>query len=212
MDRASFRAWLAGTARHMWVILTGVVLAVVGLITLLTGVSVPVLSPFVLSLLGLVFLLIASYRAYRDLLASLSVEGIATSGLRAGQQEPRAPELIPDLMQTYFRGHSIRIADLAEADGAIHGRTFEDCVIHGPVVLAPQHNVSFSGCNFLVERPDDMLYEIQLPRYLVGPVPLFDCTFRRCQLFRVGIAAPAAFLTAVRDDTKRAPNGKAGPS
>lgn len=84
---------------------------------------------------------------------------------------------------------SFRIVDLVdEGSDLIMGRTFEDCTIYGPAVLAPLNQLTFER-NTFEATPDALFWVIAEDRnQLVGAIGLIDCTFRRCTFRGIGIA------------------------
>lgn len=88
----------------------------------------------------------------------------------------------------YIRSHTLRIADLAREDNLIRGRTFEDCTIHGPAVLALINHVQLLGAE-IRSHPDVFFIELPESRYVVGPIGLENCVFKNCTFIRIGIMA-----------------------
>ena len=68
----------------------------------------------------------------------------------------------------------------------IRGKTFTDCVIEGPAVVAMVDGVTFDGCNMGVTTdPTSLFYKGQGP-VLIGAVGLADTRFIRCRFVQVG--------------------------
>lgn len=104
-------------------------------------------------------------------------------------QRTRANRPVPtgvDTQTRYFRGQTIQIADLADEDNRIQKRTFEDCTILGPAVLAP---ILWAGGAFeqnTFENPKILMVAPQNME-LFGVIALEGCVFRWCHFRRVGI-------------------------
>lgn len=77
----------------------------------------------------------------------------------------------------------------------IEGKTFENCRIEGPAVLAAMGGCQFDGCDLGFASGD-------VRNLLLGPVgekitgAIFfrDCVFRRCAFFAVGFTGSPDFL------------------
>ena len=86
------------------------------------------------------------------------------------------------------------------AGSIIRDRTFENIKFVGPAIISPMSNVSFEHCGFgLQNNLDELLWEITLPRFVVGVIGLERCTFRRCSFNTIGLMGPREFL----DEFKR---------
>ncbi len=90
---------------------------------------------------------------------------------------------------------SFRIVDLvAGSNDRITGRTFEDCTIYGPAVLAPLNQMTFEH-NTFEATPEALFWEIPEDRdQILGAIGLTDCTFRRCIFRGIGIAGKRALI------------------
>lgn len=88
-----------------------------------------------------------------------------------------------DLLQPYFSRMSIRLTDLANPNRVIRGRTFEDCDIYGPGVMAPVGVGVFHECTF--DGPDALIMTDNSK--VIGPIAVEECVFRRCRLHGLGL-------------------------
>lgn len=97
--------------------------------------------------------------------------------------EGSAPQLQPltqaERSDAHIRNRDVFLRDLIVDQFRVRGRTFEDCVIHGPAVI------SFLRC-VLDNSPFEgkSLASVFVPiwpnRYLRGTILVKDCVFRRC--------------------------------
>ena len=79
-------------------------------------------------------------------------------------------------------------------EAVIQGKTFTDCLIQGPALVAVLKDVTFENCNMgAASDPRSMLFTSQGPR-LVGAIGLQDCRFVRCRFVQIGYTGSAAFL------------------
>lgn len=106
-----------------------------------------------------------------------------------------------DLSATSFENVAVNLYDLYMASlkagqNGITGRTFTNCRLEGPVVLAPISGNTFDGVHFgpnvaeaamLVLRPAS-------PNGVVGALPVRDCRFVNCHFIAVGYTGAEAFL------------------
>lgn len=105
--------------------------------------------------------------------------------------------------EPHISHRSFRIVDLVENDDLIKGRTFEDCTIYGPAVLAPLDRMTFEQNTFEADM-EALLWEIPEDRQRVlGAIGLSNCTFRRCNFRRIGIAGKRALMEQFRRGTRR---------
>ena len=96
------------------------------------------------------------------------------------------------MAENYYTGEIIRIALVADQNGAIRDAEFADCHITGPAVILPR-GCEFTGCSFDGDV-DAILWEVPATRReVVGPVLVDGCRFVGCRFMLVGIAgAPDA--------------------
>jgi hypothetical protein len=81
----------------------------------------------------------------------------------------------------------------------IRGKTFTDCVIEGPALVAVLKGTTFDGCNMgAASDPRSMLFESKGPR-LVGAIGLEDCAFVRCRFVQIGYTGSSAFLEGMSE-------------
>jgi hypothetical protein len=102
------------------------------------------------------------------------------------------PSIRPDYEST-----TIRISDLATIDDVIAGKTFSNCQIFGPAVLAALDGVSIVGCSFDTPSVDDLVIVVE-PRLLFGCIGLTNCEFYNCRFSRIGFVGTQDFLEALR--------------
>ena len=102
-----------------------------------------------------------------------------------------------DSSSSYFKYETLHIFDLARRRTIIKGKTFEDCEIHGPAVVAPMGNTDFVDCTFAeaVDRNSLVWTPTEEERNYVGGIGLEDCIFRNCNLYRIGL------LTRITEDS-----------
>lgn len=93
--------------------------------------------------------------------------------------------------RTSFEKEAVWLASLAvhhwnAGEMAISGKTFTDCVIEGPAVLAVMNGTTFRDCNLgIAEDPRTLLFR-PLGEKMAGVVGMADCTFVNCRFVQVG--------------------------
>lgn len=93
-------------------------------------------------------------------------------------------------------------------ESVIKGKTFTDCVIQGPALVAVLSGTTFDGCNMgAASDPKSMLFAPQGPQ-LVGAIGLQDCRFVRCRFVQIGYTGSTAFLEDMGESLAR--TGRAG--
>ena len=90
---------------------------------------------------------------------------------------------------------SFRIVDILDVgEDILTGRTFENCTIYGPAVLAPLNQVAFEHNTFEASQ-EALFWEIpEIRNQMLGAIGLTDCTFRRCIFRGIGIAGKRALI------------------
>ena len=92
---------------------------------------------------------------------------------------------------------------LAEAtrrgESLIEGRTFTDCRLEGPAVIAPVGHCHFEACDLGFSGGDmrNLLLAPMGPDRIVGAVGFKDCTFTRCVFLSVAYTGNPEFLRAM---------------
>jgi hypothetical protein len=77
---------------------------------------------------------------------------------------------------------------------AITGKTFTDCVIEGPAVMAVINGTTFDSCNMGVAvNPRNLLLK-PLGEKIVGAVGMGDCRFVRCRFVQVAFTGDDGLL------------------
>lgn len=120
-----------------------------------------------------------------------------------------------ELGQTYFENRTIYIADLAReiatpnwTNPVISRRTFDDCRIYGPAVLAPMNTGQIGGkpfddgCKFMDGKDAAWVAGPETHHNFVGIVGLEDCTFLRCRFEQCGVLVPSHDYEALREETR----------
>jgi hypothetical protein len=117
-------------------------------------------------------------------------------GTRPPQAQPLAQrketEASPTVnpRESYFSRQTIRLVDLVQNGGyTIEGKTFEDCLILGPAIIAGPNNI-IADSSFDAEDPD-VIYIVMDPQVVhAGWILLSMCVFRRCEFRLIGIVGP----------------------
>lgn len=91
----------------------------------------------------------------------------------------------------------------------LKGKTFTDCLIQGPALVAIVGETTFDGCN--MGRVTDVRSLTFTPQgsLLVGAIGLEDCRFVRCQFEQVGFTGAPAFLQQLVEQLQSAREAQA---
>jgi hypothetical protein len=82
----------------------------------------------------------------------------------------------------------------------ITGKTFTECVLEGPAVIAAMPGTIFDSCDMgAVQDPHSLLFKAQGPK-LVGVIGFKDCNFVRCRFRQVGFSGHDDFVEAMKTD------------
>ena len=77
---------------------------------------------------------------------------------------------------------------------SIDGKTFTDCVIEGPAVMAVMNGTTFDGCNMgAAANPRNLLLK-PMGDKIVGAIGMADCRFVRCRFAQVAFTGSDALL------------------
>ncbi len=91
-----------------------------------------------------------------------------------------------ELRKKYVNGKTFRLVDIA-IDGRIIGRTFDDCVILGPAVLAASAFTTMRNPHWHARDRDSLFFEVGT-KQKDGLVVADDCTFNNCTFRDIGVA------------------------
>jgi len=111
-----------------------------------------------------------------------------------------------DKPQEHYR-EVVQIADLADERGMVRGRTFIDCFVLGPAVLAPLRHAHFVGSRFDIPEGqiDAMLWEVPESTIKVGIIGLTNVSFTGCEFRHIGIAGTPKTIAQWRQVMRGAP-------
>jgi hypothetical protein len=79
-------------------------------------------------------------------------------------------------------------------DPVIRGKTFTDCVIEGPAVIAILDGMILDGCNLGATATARNLLLKPLGDKIVGAIGIADCRFVRCRFVQVGFTGNEALI------------------
>lgn len=78
---------------------------------------------------------------------------------------------------------------------AIKDKTFTDCVIEGPAVMAVMNGTHFEGCAMgTTSDIRNLLYRPVGTDKMAGVVGMMNCRFVRCRFVQVGFTGPDGLL------------------
>ncbi|WP_312781448.1 hypothetical protein [Brevundimonas sp.] len=89
----------------------------------------------------------------------------------------------------------------------IDGKTFTDCLIEGPAVMAVMNGTTFDSCNMGVASDPRTLLLQPLGDKIAGVVGMSNCRFVRCRFAQVGFTGSPELLQQIEDDLLSARNG-----
>ena len=82
----------------------------------------------------------------------------------------------------FIAGHSFRITEIVH-DSLISNRTFDDCDIYGPAVIALSGVGQVAACSF--DAPPEQLVITVTQEKAVGAIKVVDCNFKNCRFHNV---------------------------
>lgn len=84
----------------------------------------------------------------------------------------------------------------------IAGKTFTDCLIEGPAVMAVLEGTSFDGCQMGVFTDVRTLLYAPLGDKMAGVIGVADCQFIRCRFAQVGFTGSPEMLAEFQADIR----------
>lgn len=130
-------------------------------------------------------------------------------------QEALGRELVA---RTSFEKEAVWLPSLAvnhwnAGQMVIDGKTFTDCVIEGPAVMAVMEGVTFEGCSMGVFTDVRTLLYSPLGAKMAGVVGMANCKFVRCSFAQVGFTGSPELLAEFQADIRPLSETKgAGPA
>ena len=87
---------------------------------------------------------------------------------------------------------------------SVKGKTFTDCLIEGPAVMAVMGDTHFDDCAMGITSDMKTLLYRPLGEKLAGVVGFEDCRFVRCKFLQVGFTGSEALLEELQTKVIRA--------
>ncbi|MGH7026265.1 hypothetical protein [Brevundimonas sp.] len=95
---------------------------------------------------------------------------------------------------------SLAVHHMNAGQTVIDGKTFTECLIEGPAVMAVMNGTSFDSCNMgLAENPRTLLLQ-PLGDKIAGAVGMANCRFVRCRFVQVGFTGAEDVLQQIEND------------
>ena len=109
-----------------------------------------------------------------------------------------------DLTAKTFNGQAMTLSDLYRecvrgGQTIIEGRTFTNCRLEGPAVVAILSGVTFQTTDFGYTGGDigRLVWRSASATGVVGAIPFRNCVFTGCSFFATGFAGPESFLQQI---------------
>lgn len=98
----------------------------------------------------------------------------------------------------------LAVHHLNAGETVIRGKTFTDCVIEGPALVALVDGVKFEGCNMgVASDPASLFYKGQGP-VLIGAIGMAETRFVRCRFVQVGFTGHPETVGMMADELQSA--------
>ena len=82
----------------------------------------------------------------------------------------------------------------------IEDKTFTECLIEGPAVMAVMNGTTFDGCNMGVAGNPRTLLLQPLGDMIAGVVGMSNCRFVRCRFVQVGFTGSPELLKQIEEN------------
>lgn len=118
---------------------------------------------------------------------------------------PQTPwKLAGNLLASDFNGEAMTLFELYQAtvrsgNTFIENRTFTDCRLEGPAVVAVLGGVNFDTTDFGYSGGDigRLVWRSASTTGVVGAIPFRNCQFKGCSFFATGFTGPEPFLQQI---------------
>jgi hypothetical protein len=110
--------------------------------------------------------------------------------------------------RTSFEKEAVWLPSLAvqhwnAGETTIDGKTFTDCVIEGPAVMAVMNGTVFESCAMgLTSDMKHLLYRPLSRDKLAGVIGMSNCRFVRCRFVQVGFTGSDQLLDELQSDIR----------
>ncbi|MCF8506598.1 MAG: hypothetical protein K9G59_16950 [Caulobacter sp.] len=109
-----------------------------------------------------------------------------------------------DLTAKTFDGQAMTLSDLyrecvRSGQTIIEGRTFTNCRLEGPAIVAILSGVTFQTTDFGYTGGDigRLVWRSASATGVVGAIPFRNCVFTGCSFFATGFTGPESFLQQI---------------
>ncbi|MBW3559941.1 MAG: hypothetical protein KY449_09270 [Proteobacteria bacterium] len=94
---------------------------------------------------------------------------------------------------------ALMMAALQAGERAITGRSFTNCLLHGPAVFLAAGGNAMNACNMGFTGGDtrNLLLRPVSPTGVIGAIPFADCRFEWCDFDAVGFTGNEAFIASI---------------
>jgi hypothetical protein len=137
--------------------------------------------------------------AWLYIFALASVLAVTISGVNLYhnlQNQPRTLSL-DECAESYISGKHFRIADLADGNNTIEGRTIENCWLYGPAVIMMMDEVSLVHSTFEEATAHQFIVASEGSAGAgTGVIILRDCKINHCRLYNISVVGNAQNVSA----------------
>ena len=109
-----------------------------------------------------------------------------------------------DMRATRFQDQEVWLpalilAALQAGERVIAGRSFSNCMLHGPAIFLAVGGNSMDACNLGFTGGDtrNLLLRPVSPSSVIGAIPFANCTFEWCDFDAVGFTGNEAFINSI---------------
>jgi hypothetical protein len=115
--------------------------------------------------------------------------------IRKQATDPRATAFVDEIV--WLPG--LIMETLADGQVIIEGRTFTNCLLHGPAVFLAVQGVHLDRCNLGHSAGDirNLLLRPVAPNAVIGAIPFRNCTFTECDFDKIGFTGAEEFIQSL---------------
>lgn len=125
------------------------------------------------------------------LMSSVGAIGMALFAVGFGSRSKSNVYSPPEeLRGSLIVNRRLRLVDMVDIHNKIQGKRFEDCHIHGPIIIVGGSDWLINDCGSK-DSPESMTLQIE-SQPIAGAIRIEDCEFARCEFHSVTFAAANA--------------------
>jgi len=135
---------------------------------------VVLIAAFIISIIWTPF---AIYREQKRIISDLNVK------LDVARKQAYPP-ITTLFTSQYFKSLDIPLGELGLVNTTLSDKTFENCRIHGPIIIGISNSITLVSCEF--DGDPDITFIVTSNERVLGVLEVINCTFINCKFIKIG--------------------------